>query len=138
VVAGGWRLEVNKTIALTLIVACLWAGCAPAHPPAAVSAPAASAKTAAYTGLGGGHLLRTVSDDGRYVTLEDGSVWEIEPGVRFQTMDWQPQAPITVRTTRGMDGYDYEIVNTQDDEGAMAKFVSSAKRDRLDERAVSR
>jgi hypothetical protein len=53
-------------------------------------------------------------------------------------MDWQPQAPITVRTTRGMDGYDYEIVNTQDDEGAMAKFVSSAKRDRLDERAVSR
>jgi hypothetical protein len=123
-VAGDWWLVAgNKILVLTLITACLWAGCARGRPPASVSAPAASAQTPAYTGLGGGHLLRTVSDDGRYVTLEDASVWEIEPGVRFQTMDWQPQAPITVRTTRGMDGYNYEIVNTQDDEGAMARFI---------------
>ena len=125
----------HKIVALTLITAWLWTGCVRARPPA-VSTAAASVQTPEYTGLGGGHLLRSVSEDGRYVTLEDGSVWEIEPGVRFQTMDWQPQAPLTVRTTRPMDGYTYEIVNTQDDEGAMAKFVSPAKLDRLDERAV--
>jgi hypothetical protein len=122
-VAGGWWLEMMKAGAVTLIVACLWAGCARARPPAAVSAPAGSAQTPAYTALGGGHLLRSVSEDGRYVTLEDGSVWEIEPSVRFQTAEWQPQAPISVRTGRGVDGYTYEVVNTQDDEGAMARFI---------------
>jgi len=128
----------KEMVAVTLIAAGLWTGCAHAHPPAAVSAPVAPAQTPSYTALGGGHLLRSVSEDGRYVTLEDGSVWEIEPSVRFQTADWQPQAPISVRTGRGMDGYTYEIVNTQDDEGAMARFVSPAKLDRLDERAVPR
>jgi hypothetical protein len=138
VTGGWWLVEVNKTVALALIAVGLCTGCARARPTArAVGEPRAAA-AASYTGLGGGHLLRSVSGDGRYVTLEDGSLWEIEPGVRFQTVDWQLQAPITVRTTRGMDGYTYEIVNTQDDEGAMAKFVSPAKLDRLDERAVPR
>ncbi|MBZ5556438.1 MAG: hypothetical protein LAO77_04100 [Acidobacteriia bacterium] len=113
----------KTTGALTLIAACLSAGCARARPAPAVIPAAASAPVAVYTALGGGHLLRSVTEEGRFVTLEDGSVWEIEPGVRFQTMDWQPQAPITVRTTRGIDGYTYEIVNTQDDEGAMAKYL---------------
>jgi hypothetical protein len=109
---------------LALITACLSAGCVRARPPAAVAGASAPAGAPVYAALGGGHLLRAVTDEGRYVTLEDGSVWEIEPSVRFQTAEWQPQAPITVRTTRGMDGYMYEIVNTQDDEGAMAKYVA--------------
>jgi hypothetical protein len=113
----------TKTVALTLIAACLSAGCVRARPAArSASAPPAAAAPS-YTALGGGHLLRSVSEDGRYVTLEDGSLWEIEPSVRFQTAEWQPQAPISVRTGRGMDGYTYEIVNTQDDEGAMARFI---------------
>lgn len=76
-----------------------------------------------YSALGGGHLLRSASADGRYVTLEDGSEWEIEPSVRFQTMDWQRDAPMTVRRTQGIPPYVYELVNTQDDEGAMARLV---------------
>jgi hypothetical protein len=128
----------KEMVALTLVVTGLWTGCTRAHPPAAASASVAPAQTSEYTGLGGGHLLQSVSEDGRYVTLEDGSVWEIEPGVRFQTAEWQPQAPISVRTGRGMGAYSYEIVNTQDDEGAMARFVSPAKLDRLAERAVPR
>ena len=83
--------------------------------------PVSSANT--YAALGGGHLLREVTRDGRYITLEDGSQWEIHPRDRFQTEDWEPNANLTVRTTRAEDGYGYEIVNTQTDEGALARFV---------------
>lgn len=85
------------------------------------AASASSANT--YAALGGGHLLREVTRDGRYVTLEDGSRWDIHPRDRFQTEDWEPNANLTVRTTRAEDGYGYEIVNTQTDEGALARFV---------------
>jgi hypothetical protein len=83
------------------------------------AAPAA----AVYSALGGGHLIRAVSTEGRYVTLEDGSRWEIHPRDRFHTVDWQPQTTVTVRTTRVEDGFAYELVNTEQDEGALAKYV---------------
>lgn len=90
----------------------------PAKP---ASAPPEAA--AVYTALGGGHLIQSVSADGRYVTLEDRSLWEIHPLARFQTAEWQAPAGATVRTARGEDGYLYEIVNTDDDEGALAKYL---------------
>jgi hypothetical protein len=86
-----------------------------------LTAPPASAQT--YAALGSGHLLRDVSRDGRYVMLEDGSRWEIHPRDRFQTVDWDHDASISVRTTRPDEGYDHEIVNTQADEGVLARFV---------------
>ena len=64
-----------------------------------------------------------MNDDGRYVTLEDGSVWEIEPSVRFQTADWQLQAAVTVRRATPDGPFTYELDNTQDDEGALARYV---------------
>jgi hypothetical protein len=76
-----------------------------------------------YAALGGGHLLREISEHGRFLMLEDGSRWEIHPRDRFQTDDWEPNASLTVRTTRVEDGYGFEIVNTQTDEGALARFV---------------
>jgi len=85
--------------------------------------PAAASTTTTYAALGGGHLLREVSSDGRFVMLEDGSRWEIHPRDRFQTEEWEVNANLTVRTTRAEDGYGYEIVNTQADEGALARFV---------------
>ena len=85
-------------------------------PPARTTAPT-------YAALGGGHLLRAITDAGRFVTLEDGSRWEIHPRDRFQTEDWEPEANLTVRTTRAEDGYGYEIVNTQADEGALARLL---------------
>ena len=83
----------------------------------------AADRTPAYSALGGGHLLRDVSDDGRFVTLEDGSRWEVIPRDQFTSADWQPPAAMAVRTTRGEDGFNYELVNTNDDEGVMAKFL---------------
>jgi hypothetical protein len=77
----------------------------------------------AYEATGGGHLLRTVTGEGRYVTLEDGSRWEVIPDDWFQSVDWQPDASITVRILRGRDGFDYQLINTADDEGVLAKLL---------------
>ncbi|HZP47685.1 MAG TPA: hypothetical protein VFB07_04080 [Vicinamibacterales bacterium] len=85
------------------------------------ASPTAGATT--YAALGGGHLLRDVSGDGRFLMLEDGSRWEIHPRDRFQAQDWDVNTSLTVRTTRAEDGYGFEIVNTQTDEGALARFV---------------
>ena len=74
-----------------------------------------------YNALGSGHLLRAVAENGRYVTLEDGSRWEIHPRDRFRTIDWEPEAGISVRTTRPDEEFGYEIVNTTIDDGALAR-----------------
>jgi hypothetical protein len=80
----------------------------------------------AYSALGGGHVVRAVSDDGRYVTLEDGSKWEVAPGTRYQTVEWEPSANVTVRPASREDaGFGYELINTSTDEGALANLVSS-------------
>ena len=86
-------------------------------------ADAAPAGANQYVALGSGHLLREATRDGRFLTLEDGSRWEIHPRDRFQTADWEANASIAVRTARAEDGYGYEIVNTSADEGVLARFV---------------
>jgi hypothetical protein len=76
-----------------------------------------------YTAYGGGHLLKEVREHGRFLTLEDGSRWEVDPDVRFQTADWQLEAQITVRQASEKSGYAYELDNTDEDEGALAKYL---------------
>ena len=95
--------------------------CHPQPRAADVSKPAAPA-AARYDAPGSGHLLREVAENGRFITLEDGSHWEIHPRDRFRTIDWEPDSGISVRTTRGDDGYGYEIVNTSLDDGALARL----------------
>jgi len=99
--------------------------CGACRAPARVRVPDAPATASpSYGALGSGHRLRAVSDEGRFVTLEDGSRWEVHPRDWFRAIDWEPGAAISVRTTRAEDGYAYEVVNTNDDDGAMAKLVS--------------
>jgi hypothetical protein len=81
-------------------------------------------RSPAYSAVGGGHLLRAVTDGGRYVTLEDGSRWEIVGRDQYQTADWEASANITVRNlTRPENGFYYEVINTTIDEGAVANYV---------------
>ena len=100
-------------------LACLLSACAsePARAPTAGPAPAR------YGAPGSGHLLRETREGGRYLTLEDGSQWEVHPRDRFQTAAWEADSNVTVRTTRAEDGFTYEIVNTQADEGALARLL---------------
>lgn len=89
------------------------------------SGPQAVPQTA-YPALGGGHVIRAVTDRGRYVALEDGSRWEIDPLARYETIEWEPAANVTVRTlSRAEGGFGYELINTSVDEGAAANYVTS-------------
>ena len=108
-----------------VIVLCAVLGLGACRASAHLRVPDASpALSPTYDALGSGHRLRAVSQDGRYVTLEDGSRWEIHPRDRFRTIDWEPDVSISVRTTRAEDGYAYEVVNTNDDDGAMARLIA--------------
>ena len=76
-----------------------------------------------YGALGSGHLLRAVTGEGRYVTLEDGSRWDVIQEDWFVSAEWQPEATMSVRSVPGKDGSDYQLVNTTDDEGVRAKLL---------------
>jgi hypothetical protein len=75
-----------------------------------------------YPGVGGGHFIKAVGADGQSVTLEDGSVWEIDTRSWFFTADWQPLERISIRRSTPEDGFNYEIDNTDQDDGALARY----------------
>jgi hypothetical protein len=77
-----------------------------------------------YQALGSGHFIRSVAMGGQFITLEDGSLWEVEPNARFEAADWKAEAPVTVRAARDRGQYPYELTNTQEDEGVRARYVS--------------
>jgi hypothetical protein len=54
-----------------------------------------------------GLYVRAVDDGGRYVTLEDGSVWEVEISDRATSASWQPDDFVGVRSIAAPRG-DYE------------------------------
>jgi hypothetical protein len=76
-----------------------------------------------YPSMGSGHFVKSVRDEGRFVTLEDNSVWEIEPTGRYLTAEWEVQAGIAVRYSGGDDGFVYEIDNVDTDDGALARWL---------------
>ena len=86
--------------------------------------PEAAPRKPAYAALGGGHVIRAVTDGGRYVTLEDGSRWEISPRDQYRSADWEAMANVSVRTLpREENGFLYELINTSTDEGAVANYL---------------
>lgn len=51
-----------------------------------------------YTQVGAacddGHRIKSVSSEGRYVVLDDGSTWEVHPLDSISSMLWSPVAKI--------------------------------------------
>jgi len=76
-----------------------------------------SSKT--YSGTGGGHWISKNIDGGRYILLEDGSLWEIDAYYTIDTGLWLPVSEITVIE----NGINYLLINTDDGEKAEAKFI---------------
>jgi hypothetical protein len=76
-----------------------------------------------YPAIGAGHFIKSLRDEGRFVTLEDNSVWEIEPSGRYLTAQWEVLAGISIRHSGGDDGFIYEIANLDKDEGASARWL---------------
>ncbi|MCZ6689958.1 MAG: hypothetical protein O7H41_10175 [Planctomycetota bacterium] len=83
------------------------------------SAGAANGKV--YAGTGGGHWVMKKIDAGEMILLEDGSLWEISPIDRIDTMLWLPITNITVLENEGF--FPYKLVNTDDGESVEAKYI---------------
>jgi hypothetical protein len=75
-----------------------------------------------YAAAGAGHFIKTVGAQGESVTLEDGSVWALDPRAHFFTAQWQPFENITVRHREPDRGFNYEIDNVDQDNGAPARY----------------
>ena len=80
---------------------------------------------APYSQAGSGHYIEEIRDEGVYVVLEDGSLWEVASDFRFRTVHWQPLEEITVRSygRESYNGYSYELLNSERDEGAPANHM---------------
>jgi len=76
-----------------------------------------------YLGVGKGHWVREVSGSGRFVELEDGSLWEIEPLSRIDSNLWLPIDNITVAESKN-PSFPYLLINTDDGEMAEARLIS--------------
>lgn len=76
-----------------------------------------------YTATGGGHFIKEVSQDGLRLTLEDNSVWDLDPRSQFFTVEWEPLQGIAVRRSDSERNFDYEIDNTDTDDGALARYT---------------
>ena len=85
----------------------------------------ASSKSAgSYTGIRGKHWIQENFDSGSFITLEDGSLWKIDPVDNVYAMLWLSTSEITVKnSSSGATGYNYLLINTDDDEKVHAKYM---------------
>jgi hypothetical protein len=67
------------------------------------------------TGCEDGHWIDSVSDNGRVVTLEDGSTWLVDPVDTVNSALWLPTSEITL-----CDG---KLINTDDEESVEAEAL---------------
>lgn len=97
------------------------------NPPSTSAAPAPrSPATSVYSSVGLRHWIRSVQDGGRAITLEDGSMWEVYGLDRIDSMLWLPVTNIEVELARSPIGdYRYMLINTDDDEAVLAKYLGS-------------
>jgi hypothetical protein len=87
------------------------------------SATSASS-SGSYGGVGSGHWISSNDSDGAIITLEDGSMWQINPVDQVDTGLWLPITDVTViRAKSPVGDYRYELINTEDNETALAKYL---------------
>lgn len=77
-----------------------------------------------YLSVGSGHWIKSVTDDGGIVILEDGSMWSISPIDRIDSALWLPITDITVIENNFSD-YNYKLINKDDGESVEANLISN-------------
>jgi hypothetical protein len=72
-----------------------------------------------------GFDIQAVTEDGRYVTLQNGTVWEVEISDRATTGSWQPGDFVGIhRIWAPRDGYDWLLTKTENvEQPAAVKFA---------------
>jgi len=76
-----------------------------------------------YWDTGGGHWIQEVTGSGKYIQLEDDSLWEVSPLDTMDTALWLATTDITVVDSDDAL-YPYRLINTDDGETAEARLVS--------------
>ena len=76
-----------------------------------------------YASVGGGHWMSKKIDGGRFIKLEDGSLWEISSIDRINTMLWLVTEEITVIESSN-PLYPYKLINNDSGDTAEAKLIS--------------
>jgi hypothetical protein len=103
------------TVALTLFLAGQAAGQAQAAPPAAAINGVVCLHCYRVS-LPLGFTVREVIDDGRYVTLEDGSTWEVRLTTRPVASSWQPGDFVQLKNISApVDGYEMLLSHGDND-----------------------
>jgi len=75
-----------------------------------------------YNGSGEGHWIAENIDFGRFIKLEDGSLWEISPLDIIYTGIWLVISDIVIFESNDPN-YPYILINTEDVEKANAKLI---------------
>lgn len=77
-----------------------------------------------YLDVGSGHWIKRKVEGGKLIILEDNSIWEINPLDRIYAALWLPLTSITIIESDSPIGdYKYILINTDDGEKALAKYL---------------
>ncbi len=90
--------------------------------PSTPSLPSAPPPITVVTG--GGHWISKVMDGGRYVKLEDGSLWEVSALDRIDSMLWLMTESIVIVENSSSVTYPYKLVNKDTGDVVEAKPIS--------------
>jgi hypothetical protein len=72
-----------------------------------------------------GFDIQAITEDARYLTLQNGSVWEVEISDRATTGSWQPGDFVAIRRIWApRDGYDWLLTKSDNvEQSAAVKLV---------------
>jgi hypothetical protein len=105
---------------------------APSYPGSSYSVAAAPTAPLAPTGavVRTGLSVQSVLVGNRFVSLTDGSMWDVYPADRPEAGVWRSSDPVYVRlaTTNVTGGYDREIVNASRNVLVRARFAGEVSR----------
>ena len=80
-----------------------------------------------YPSAGPGHFVKEVREGGRFIVLEDKSLWEVPQDSRYRTAEWQELEGLAVRFADNDPPFSYELTNIDRDEGVGARWVRPDK-----------
>lgn len=76
-----------------------------------------------YPGPLGGHWIQEISSNGKFILLEDGSIWEVDDVDQVFTSIWLPVTEVVIVARRYKGVVLYEMLNTDDGESAFVRFA---------------
>lgn len=88
-------------------------------------APAQRPELKTYSAAGPGHSIRAVGQDGRTVTLEDGSAWTVDPRTQYKVAEWTAGAQISVHFTDEDPDFNYILNNDDLDDWTFVRLLPS-------------